>query len=99
MTSCALDGDSDFQVRVSEELLTSSNSSKCLECKKEILALTPFYMVTTSHYDDDVDDDVDVSDDPCCEVCGDLALSVLELGYCWEFGNLRHDIAEINGQW
>jgi len=32
----------------------------------------------------------------CCEECGDLAASLMELGYCWDYTQLRNDIKELN---
>ena len=90
------------------ELTAAAGACECFECGKALAAGDPCYMVRQwrNAYDDDYEeggalegrdgeDEVTESTDPCCEACGDLGESVMELGYCWTFGELRSDIAEM----
>jgi hypothetical protein len=95
-------------VEIGDELVTSAAPCRCLECRDEIPAFTPFYMVRNYRFADDEDwinglpedeEEIDLSNRPCCEGCSDLAASVLELGYCWEYGSLRIDIREMADQY
>lgn len=102
--ACADDGFDEY-VEFSDSLITSAAPCKCLECHKEVPAFEPFYMVRNWRFanDDDYEEgllsedeeEVEVANKPCCEECGDLAMSFLDLGYCWDTGSLRADIAEL----
>lgn len=104
--SCDL-GDEPSYVEISEYLRMSAAPCRCLECRLEIPAFTPFYMVRNWRpviADDDYDagmdlpeEEIELSHLPCCEECGHLAASVLESGYCWTYGNLRADIRDASG--
>jgi hypothetical protein len=98
--SCSEEADS--YVEISEGLVSAA-PFKCLECRQEIPAFVPFYMVRCWRPANDGDwegglsedeDEVTESEKPCCEECGDLAISFLDLGYCWDYGSLRNDIRE-----
>lgn len=108
--SCVSESDGeDGYVEVSDELVIKTEPCKCLECKKEIAADVPHYMVRNWRFGNEDDgqdangdalegEEIDISNLPCCEECGDLAISVLDLGYCWEFGSLRSSIAEMKAE-
>lgn len=101
--SCDIDSSENY-VDVGD-LTAAAEACKCFECGKALAAGDPYYMVRLwrlggeDDYGDDgeclEDEEVTESVSPCCEVCGDLGLSVLEQGYCWAFGQLRSDIAEM----
>lgn len=106
--SCAFDEGDGSYVEVEEELLISAASFKCFECHKEF-SFSPFHMVRVFRYANDEDyeaghldeDDEEITESlkPCCEACADLGSSILEQGYCWSFGEIRNDIADIYGEW
>jgi len=98
---CGIDGNLDFQVDLSDPLITSSGTEECVECHALIFPKTAHYRATEyemrwDEYGDFRDELTPVGIHPVCEACGDLALSWLELGYCWSYGELRADIAELN---
>ena len=90
--SCDVDSWNGY-VEVSENFIQSAVSFKCFECYQTVPAFTLAYLVRHWEYDEDGEES-DISVRPCCEECGDLGTSVMELGYCWDFGQLRNDIAE-----
>ncbi|MDZ7809228.1 MAG: hypothetical protein U5L11_02615 [Arhodomonas sp.] len=89
---CTLD--CTYNVEFSEHLVTSPGTEICRECKALIYPGVPHYGVRDYVYGED--DEIHLARYALCEPCGDLAVSFLDLGYCWTPGALRHDIAEMH---
>jgi len=87
--------DLEYYVELSDELVTSVGTEMCIECGKLIHVGVPHYFVREWNYNED-GDEYDMGQHRCCEECGDLALSVLEKGFCWTYRELRGDIADMN---
>ncbi len=90
--------DCDFYVDLSENLITSRGTEVCKECKKLIHVGIEHYKVREWCIADDVfmfEDEVEKGQQVVCEQCGDLAISLLEKGWCWSYGDLRDCIAEL----
>lgn len=83
-------------VELSDDLMTSVGTETCVECKRLIPFGEEHYKVWLWTENADWGDETHLGQWRCCEECGDLALSWLELGYCWSFGDLRSDIREMN---
>jgi len=86
--------DSDDYVEIPISLETSLGTEFCHECGRLISFGEKHYRVrlwTFSDSGEESERGIFVT----CESCGDLAASVLELGYCWEFGSLRDDVREL----
>ena len=70
---------------------------KCKECYEAIPPGDSGYAVYEADYDEDgVESVTHVFD--VCEDCGDLALSWFDMGFCWEYGSLRDDIAQAKAE-
>ena len=76
------------------DLLVSKNTHFCKECRNIIHANVQHYRVREWTINKGVF--IEKGTQVVCEKCGDLAMSVLELGYCWSYGDLRDCIKEIN---
>jgi len=87
--------DPEYYVDLSEELATSVGTETCAECRDLIHVGIEHYHVREWNYDE-YGDEIELGQHRCCEECGDLALSVMELGYCWGYGELRDTIVEHN---
>ncbi len=89
--------DPEYYVELSppEVLVTSVGTERCIECGELIHVGVEHYFVRQWFYDDD-GDEIEKGQQRCCEACGDLAFTILELGYCWSYGDLREGIREMN---
>lgn len=87
--------DPEYYVALSDDLVISRGTEFCHECNRLIPAGEAHYRVFEYNIDD-CGDEVHKAQHTVCEVCGDLALSWMKLGYCWEYGALRNDIAELH---
>lgn len=94
MISC--DCDPEYYVELPEELATSVGTEICVECKELIHVGTEHYVAREWTIDEYWSDHIELGQQTCCEECGDLALSWMEMGYCWGYGDLRNDIQEMN---
>lgn len=92
--SLSCDMDYENYIEFGDEMATSIGTEFCVECGKLITVGEEHYIVRLYTYDED-GEEVHLAKHKCCEECGDLALSVLELGYCWTFGDIRNDIKEM----
>ncbi len=81
-------------VDIPEEFSTSWGTEFCAECKEMIPAGSEYYRVRLWAYSED-GNEIERGIFPHCESCADLLASVLELGYCVEFGSLREDVREL----
>jgi len=81
-------------VEVPDDTVPAPNTVFCGECRQLIPAGTPYYRVRCWQFDAD-GDECDTGLNEVCEVCGDLAVSFLERGFCWAFGSLKDDIREL----
>ena len=93
MIDCATDCDS--YIEFLDSLEKSIGTEQCDECRKLIHVGTEHYKYfqwTYDEYGEEITQKVGV----CCEECGDLVISFLELGFCWDIGAVRADIAEMN---
>ena len=92
----------DYYVDLSEELITSVGTETCKECRKLIHVGTPHYHVREWAYTEDCwsYDEIEVEKgiQVVCEECGDLALSLLDKGFCWSYGDLRDCINELHSE-
>lgn len=92
--SCAAE-DAESWIELSNDLITSVGTEFCVECSRLIPFGEEHYKVWLWAEHDD-GEEIHLAQHRCCEECGDLALSWLELGYCWSFGDIRSDIKEMN---
>lgn len=86
--------------------LTTKRSRKCCSCGERIAVGGPAVRIDRHRCaDGDIEERIYGSDDVpmsawyLCETCSDLALSIDELGLCFDLGNgqsLREQIAEYN---
>lgn len=93
--SCAAE-DAESWVELSDDLIISVGTEFCVECNRLIPFGEEHYKVWLWKEHEEWGHEVHLAQHRCCEACGDLALSWLELGYCWSFGDLRSDIKELN---
>ena len=87
--------DSEYYVTLSDLLVISVGTEFCRECGRMIPCGTGHYKIWEWE-ENEWGDERHLGQHTCCEVCGDLALSWLELGYCWTYGDLRSNIKEMN---
>jgi len=92
--TCCTDS-SDNYVEFSDDLVVSRGTEFCVECGRLIPFEEPHYLVRGWYFGEE-GEETDISKHTCCEECGDLALSVLSLGYCWSYGDLRDGVREMN---
>jgi len=76
-------------------IVEPTNTHICIECGCLIHHGIEHYIVREFNYDDKCDER-DIGQHRACEECGDLALSIIEQGFCWTYLQLRDDIREIN---
>ena len=91
--------DADTRLDFGEELVVSLGTEFCVECKRLIPQGEEHYRLREYRYNDDSffsDYEQHLGIKTACEQCGDLALSLMDLGYCWYYGDLRADIAELH---
>lgn len=87
--------DCEFYTDLSEELVVSKEDLVCIECEQPIKAGVGYY--DGENYECDEYGEQNILDTfVICEECGDLLLSLFELGYCWSCGGLRDTIKEMN---
>ena len=94
MSTCAID--CEHFVEIGEFGSVVRWQRICTECGRRIPQGRKHYQVREYETEDDLEDGNHHMVFSCCEECGDLALSWLELGYCWNYGHLKSDIAEMN---
>ena len=94
---CSLDCDYyvDFRFVESYKVRQKVFFGQCIECESKLFFGSSYYVVREWILDDYADEQ-DLNFRVCCESCGDLAISFIELGYCWTYGDLRSDIKQIN---
>ena len=85
----------DYFVELSNTFIDEMNTQQCVECKSLIHRHVPHYYVREWYFDEE-GNETEKGQHRACEQCGDLALSFLDLGYCWVYGDLRNDIKELN---
>ena len=90
---CGCDSDEYVELTEPEELVTSVGTEICRECGRLIHVGEEHYKTYLWHYNE-YGDETWGKRFPVCEECGDLAFTVLQLGYCWNFGSLRNDVRE-----
>ena len=94
--------DTDCFVEFEEELVRSQGTEFCVECGKLIPATEEHYLVYEWEPSSEFHpylfegEQIHKAVHTCCEVCGDLVLSLMELGYCWYKGDARGDIQELH---
>lgn len=87
--------DAEYYVNLTEILVTSPGTEFCVECRRLIPQGEGHYIAYDWEWNED-GDETHLGQHTCCEQCGDLALSILEQGFCWYYGTIRDDIAEFN---
>lgn len=87
--------DPEHYIEIEEFGTISQGTEHCIECRELIHAGTPHYLAWSYDFDEEGEEE-HLGVYTACEACGDLALSVFELGGCWSFGDLREDIREMN---
>jgi hypothetical protein len=102
--SCGCDGE--HYVELDPDYMSiAPNTIVCRECRCLIPPGADYYRVRLWKFGDwipdsftpwiDEGDEVETGVREVCEDCGDLAYTVLELGYCYAFGSLRADVREM----
>jgi hypothetical protein len=100
--SISCSSEAEYFLDIPEDLVTCEGTLMCAECGVLVYPGTEYCRVQewqpADYYHPYLEegDEIHTGVYPCCEVCGDLAMSFMELGYCWNMGFLRADIAEIN---
>lgn len=103
--SCGCD-DSEGYVELDPDYMSvAPNTIICRECGRLIYPGEEYYRVRSWKFGDwlpdslvpwiDDGDEIDTGVREVCEGCGDLAYTILNLGYCYEFGTLRADVREM----
>jgi hypothetical protein len=92
--TCSTDG-ADYYVTLSDNLITSVGTEFCRECRR-LIPWEEFHYRVWGWEEGEDGNETHLAQHRCCEACGDLALSWLELGYCWTYGDLRADIEEMH---
>jgi hypothetical protein len=81
------------------EMTTSVGTEFCYECYRLIPKGELLYPMHSWNEDEEGYERV-LERYKCCSDCGDLILSVFEMGLCWERGSLRQDLKEyVNGDY
>lgn len=87
--------DDGIYVEIPDDLETCQGTLFCGECRRLIPAGEPYYRTWTWGFNEDGEEFTrDINE--VCEVCGDLAINLLERGFCWYFGELRYDIQTLH---
>jgi len=86
--------DADYVIDIGDFGTVSTGTEFCVECRKIIPVGTEHYIAYGSDTDE-YGDDLHLFKHTVCEECGDLALSVMDIGLCWGFGDLQADIKEM----
>lgn len=103
--TCGCD-DSDGYVELDPDYMSKAkNTIICRECGHLIKPGDDYYRVRLWRLGDwepasvtpwiDDGDEIETGVREVCEGCGDLAFTVLEIGYCYMFGSLRSDVREM----
>ena len=81
------------------------NTIICRECGHLIKPGEDYYRARSWKFGDwipdsvvpwvDEGDEIETGIREVCEGCGDLAFTVLDIGYCYTFGSLRSDVREM----
>lgn len=86
-----------------DHMSRAPNTIICRECGYLIKPGEDYYKVMTWVFGDwhpelginNEGEEVEKGIREVCEGCGDLAYTILELGYCYTFGSLRSDVREM----
>ena len=87
--------DSEEYVDIDPERMSMANNTIiCRECGHLIKPDEDYYRIRVWEFDE-YGEETDTEVREVCEGCGDLAYTILQLGYCYTYGSLRSDVREM----
>jgi len=103
---CGCDDGEGFVELDVDDMSRAPNTIICRECGHLIEPGADYYRVRSWKFGDwipdsvtpwiDDGDEIEIGIREVCETCGDLAINLLERGFCWYFGQLRNDINTLH---
>ena len=92
--SCGCDDDDGYVELDPDYMSVAKNTIICRECRNLIKPGDDYYRIRLWSYDEFGDEEENGVRE-VCEGCGDLAYTILKLGYCYTYGSLRADVREM----